>query len=169
MSSKPDLLVVGRVARAHGVKGELRVEPFDPSSETLLGVDEIVVRGVARKVKSARPTNGAVLMMIDGCADRDAAEALKGAEVEVDRAAVPLDDGEFLIADLIGCTVVTPAGVTLGVAAKIIPGPQDLLELHDGALLRLMPLVDELIVEIDLDARRLVVDVPDDLPTEPIR
>ena len=151
------------------MRGELRVEPFDPSSETLLDVDQIFVRGEARKVVSARTTNGAILMMIEGCADRDVAEKLKGAEVEVDRADVTVAEGEFLLADLIGCTVFTPAGVSLGVAAKILPGPQDLLELHDGDVSRLMPLVDELIVEIDLDARRIVADVPDDLPTEPLR
>lgn len=165
------LLAVGRVARAHGLKGEVRVQLHDPDSESLLDVPTLIIGGVPKRILRARLTTGAVLLTIEGIADRDAAEALKGQPVEVERAHVPLEDGQFFLADLVGCTVVGTDGAVLGVAAAILPGKQDLLEIHDRAAMvsRLMPLVSAWIVELDLDARRMVVDVPEDLPTEPLR
>ncbi len=158
-----DLIAVGYVARAHGVRGELRVHLHDPSSETLYQVERVFVGGAERRIESARSgPRGAVLLLL---------EALKGQAVEVPRAEIPLEEDEVLLTDLLGFAVVDESGAPLGEVARVQPGAQDLLVLHDRAagVERLFPLVDELVVELDLDGKRLVVSAPEGLPSEPLR
>ena len=78
-----------------------------------------------------------------------------------------LADGELLLADLVGCEVELGDGTPWGRVAAIMPGVQDLLVIHDGDVERLLPLVDEFVVEIDLPRARIVVDPPDGLPESP--
>jgi 16S rRNA processing protein RimM len=162
-------LAIGYVARAHGVRGELRVHVHDPASTTLLSVDTIWIGGVEHAVVSARPTNAAVLIAVDGVDDRDAADALRGQPVEVEREAVPLAQGEFFLADLPGCDVVTVRGEPLGKVDRVIAGAQDVMAIVDATHERLLPIVSAFVVSVDVGARRVVVDPPEDLPADPIR
>jgi 16S rRNA processing protein RimM len=164
-----DRVAIGYVARAHGVRGELRVHLHDPASNTLYDTPRIFVGGRELVVDSVRPTSGALLVKLEGVDDRTRAESLAGQPVEVVRAAIPLEDGEFLVGDLPGCVVVDTAGTSLGTIVSIMHGPQDLLVIHDATHERLLPLVPAFLVEVDLAARRVVVDPPDELPAEPLR
>jgi 16S rRNA processing protein RimM len=162
-------LAIGYVARAHGLRGELRVHTHDPESATLLEVRRVWIGGAERVVEAARPTSGAVLLLVAGIADRDAAEALKGQAVEVAREDVPLDEGEYLLADLPGCEVSAAGGASLGRVVEVMPAAQPLLVVHGAGLERLIPVVPDFVKEVDLAARRIVVALPEDLPAEPIR
>jgi 16S rRNA processing protein RimM len=162
-------LEIGYVARAHGIAGELRIHLHDDASTTLFDVERVWIGGVERIVESARPTTGAVLLAIEGVEDRDAAEALRGQTVEVLREDVPLEEGEFFLADLPGYEVVTDAGEAWGRVAAVQNGPQDLLIIRDDAVERMLPLVPEFIVSVDAATRRIVVAPPEDLPADPIR
>lgn len=167
-----DRITVGYVARAHGVRGEIRVHVYDPESTALYEVGRVFVGGVERRIARARPTRGAVLLLLEGVEDRDAASALSGAPVEVARADVPLAEGEFFESDLVGCEVVDEAGAPLGRAVGILTRPppaQDLLVVRDERVERLLPIVPEFLVSVDLTARRVVVSPPEDLPEEPLR
>jgi 16S rRNA processing protein RimM len=119
-------------------------------------------------VTAARPVPGAVLLTIEGLDDRDRAEALKGRPVSVLRADVPLEPGEYLVGDLVGCQVFDQAGATLGAITSILHGAQDILVIHDATHERMLPLVPQIVVEVDVEARRVVVDPPEDLPAEPL-
>jgi 16S rRNA processing protein RimM len=155
---------VGFVARAHGLRGEIRVRLHAPESTVLLEVEEVVVGGAARRVESARPTNGAVLLALVGVDDRDAAEALRGQTVEVDRAAIPLAAGEYLLQDLPGCEVVDAAGAPVGTIAEVMNGAQPILVIHDGAgRERLVPAVPAFVLAVDVAARRVVVELPEEM------
>ena len=159
------------MARPHGVRGELRVVLDDPDSTVLYDVERVWIGGEERTVAGARATTGAVLVTIEGVDDRDAADRLKGQGVEVPREAVPLAEGEYLIADLIGCEIVDEAGAPLGRAVSLLRGGQDLLVIHDDArgVERILPVVPEFIRSVDRAARRVVVAPPEDLPEEPLR
>lgn len=114
-------------------------------------------------VESARRHSGAVVARLQGIADRDAAHALKGAEVLVSRADFPpLPAGEYYWVDLVGCAVVNLAGETLGVVAEVDDhGAHAILRVQpqDGeAGERLIPFVPAYIEEVDIDARRIVAD-----------
>lgn len=136
----------------------------DPDSTTLGEVDHIWVGGTLREISVARDTHRGWLVALAGVVTRNDAELLRGQIVEVDRDALELDDDDVLLADLIGCAVRRgdqPWGTIAAVEAGEL---QDLLVIHDGDVERLVPLVDELVPSIDLDARVVTVDVSDDWP-----
>lgn len=162
-----DRVEIGVVARPHGVRGELRVHLHNPASTALDAAEEVWIGGRAFAIEQARPVQGAYLLLVAGVADRDAADALRGRAVEVSRDAIELDEGEVLLADLIGCRVELPDGTDWGVIARVDTGAhQDRLAIHQGEVERLLPVADAFLVAIDLEARRVVVDPPEGLPEE---
>jgi 16S rRNA processing protein RimM len=164
-----DRVEIGVVARAHGVRGELRIALHNPASTALDRAETLFVGGRELAVESVRPVQGAALVRLAGVDDRDKADALRGQAVAVARDAIELDEEEFLLIDLVGCRVELRDGTSWGVVAAVETGLQDRLVIHDGDIERQLPVVDELLVDIDLEARRLVVDPPEGLPEEPRR
>ena len=167
--SEADHVEIGVVARAHGIRGELRVHLHNPDSTALGRAEEILIGGQPHEVQAARPVAGAYLVKLAAVPDRTAAEGLRGQPVAVHRDDLDLDDGEVLLADLVGCQVELPDGTPWGTIHHIEPGPQDRLVIHHGDIERLLPLVDELIVSIDIEQHRVVIDPPDGIPEDPIR
>ena len=110
------MLEIGRVARPHGLRGELRIELHWSESGALLDVDavELERNGEANRrlrVEHARRSNRAILLKLEGIDDRNAADELRGARVRVSRALLPeLGAGEFYLSDLVGARVVAPDG-----------------------------------------------------------
>lgn len=155
---------IGRITRAHGIRGEVVIATHDPESDTLGAVDTVWVGGVPRRVVRARNTHRGWLVQLEAVATRNEAEALRGQIVEVDRAALGLGDDEILLDDLVGCRVERVDGTPWGTIAAIEGGIQDRLVIHDGEIERLLPLVDEFVVGIDLDAGVVTVDPPEGLP-----
>jgi 16S rRNA processing protein RimM len=155
---------IGRIARAHGIRGEVVIVTHDPESELLGELDAVWVGGSEKRVLEARGTHRGWLVRFEGTATRNDAETLRGQAVEVDRAALELDDSDVLLEDLVGCRVVLPDGSPWGTIAEIQGGMQDLLVIHDGELERLLPLVDEFVTGIDLEAGVVTVDPPEGLP-----
>ncbi len=164
-----DRVEIGAVARAHGVRGELRVALHNPTSEALVDVEVLFVGGRELAVESARPTTGAWLVRLAGVEDRDQAEALRGQPVAVAREQLALEDDEVLLVDLIGCRAELRDGTPWGEIVAIEPGPQDRLIVRHGDVERQLPVVDEILLEVDLEAGRVVVDPPEGLPEEPAR
>lgn len=155
---------IGRIARAHGIRGEVVIVTHDPESELLHDLESVWIGGVEKRVAEARGTHRGWLVRFEDMSTRNEAETLRGQAVEVDRAALELDDDDILLDDLIGCRVVLGDGTPWGTVAAIHSGMQDLLEIHDGELERLLPLVDEFVTGIDLEAGIVTVDPPEGLP-----
>ncbi len=156
---------IGGVARAHGIRGEVVIFTHDPDSDTLGQVESIWVGGVERTIKQARDTHRGWLVALDGVVTRNDAEALKGKPVEVDREDLELDEGDVLLDDLVDCQVRLPDGTPWGTVAEIMVGAhQDILVIHDGEIERLLPLVDEFVTSIDLEAGVVTVNPPEALP-----
>jgi 16S rRNA processing protein RimM len=161
-----DRVEIGIVARAHGVRGEVRVALHNPESDALERADTVFIGDRPLAVESARPVAGAYLVRLEGVDDRDQADALRGQPVAVSRADLDLEDEDVLLVDLVGCRVELTDGRDWGVVAAIEPGPQARLVIHQGDVERQLPVADEFLVEIDLDGRRLVVDPPEGLPED---
>jgi 16S rRNA processing protein RimM len=155
---------IGGVARAHGIRGEVAIVTHDPDSVILGSCGVIWIAGVEHTIVEARGTQRGWLVLLAGIADRNAAELLRGKPVEVSREALELVEGDVVLHDLIGCKVVLPDGTPWGEVAAIDAGLQDRLVIHDGAIERLLPLVDEFVTNIDLATRTVTVDPPDGLP-----
>jgi 16S rRNA processing protein RimM len=155
---------IGRIARAHGIRGEVVVVTHDPASELLDRVGELWIGGVSRQVVGARPTPRGWLVQLEAVATRNDAEALRGQVVEVDRDVLDLEDGDILLGDLVGCRVQRLDGTPWGTIAAVEHGMQDRLVILDGEIERQLPLVDEFVTAIDLEARVVTVDPPEGLP-----
>ena len=159
------LLAIGRVSRAHGLKGELRVELFYDGSDALDQVDELwlspkgdVPEGAKRhEIEEARPVPRAYLLKLAGVDERNGAEALKGSTVWVSRAALPAsDDSEYYLVDLIGAKVVGPEG-EIGVVTEIATHPSIdalVIQTPDGKTVE-QPLVPDWIARVSV-AEKLV-------------
>jgi 16S rRNA processing protein RimM len=154
------------VARAHGVRGEVRVALHNPDSDALERAGVVFIGGRELAVEAARPVRGAYLVSLAGIADRDQADALRGQAVAVDRGDLELEADDVLLVDLVGCRVERVDGSDWGVIAAIEPGPQDRLIIHQGDIERQLPVADPFVIEVDVEGRRVVVDPPEGLPEE---
>ncbi len=159
---------IGYVARAHGIRGEVAVVAHDPESSALAELPTLWIRGRSYEVEHARGTPKAFLIALVGVDDRNAAEALRGATVEVEREDLALGDDDVLLQDLIGCRAVRLDGSPWGEVVGLDLGPQVRLVIRDGAVERWLPLVDALVPTIDLPNKTITVDPPDGLPEEPV-
>lgn len=148
MAAGGGLRSAGRVGRPHGLDGSFHVrEARHPLAEGTV----VVVDGARHRVERRAGTDATPLVKLDGVPDRESAAALTGSSLEVADDHPPLDEGEWLAADLVGCEV---AG--LGTVQRVITGPScDVLELDDGTL---VPLVTDAVTAIDAGARRIEVD-----------
>lgn len=155
---------IGVVSRPHGVRGELRVHLHNSDSTAFDVVDGVFVRGTRYALESARIVKGAALLRLEGVSDRNQAEGMVGAPIEVLREELELDDGDVLLDDLLGCTLQREDGTSWGEVAEVIAGVQDLLVVHQGEIGRYLPLVDVFVLDIDLDKKLVIVAPPEDLP-----
>jgi 16S rRNA processing protein RimM len=162
---------MGRVAAPYAVKGWVKVQPFTEYLDSLLDYDIWWLghdegRGHAKaagwrqyRLLDAKVHGQTLLAQLEGVDGRDAAEALKGLEVAVDRAEFPqAEEGEYYWDDLIGLEVVNTEGVALGrVEGLLETGAHDVLRVV-GERERLIPFVDAYVREVDLEGRRLLVE-----------
>jgi 16S rRNA processing protein RimM len=178
----PERVVLGQVAGAHGVRGQVRVAVLGDEPENLasavwvdLSFDQrepLADRNARRyEVTFAGPGRSRELRLgLAGVADRDAADALRGAYVLGDAALLaPLAEGEHYWYELVGCTVVDEAGRELGVLAEIWEtGAHDVLVVDGAAGRHLIPAAEPFLRSIDTVARRIVlVPVPGLVADEP--
>lgn len=152
---------LGEVARPHGVRGEVRVQPYNRDSDLLLELDEVLVRfpeGDAQEVSvdSSRRANDAILVKLHSVDDRDRAAELRGAELCARRGDFPaLEPGEFYACDVEGARVVGPAGEELGSVTELRTYPTvDVLvvKASDGGRPWEVPLVDAVVAAVELGA-----------------
>jgi 16S rRNA processing protein RimM len=154
---------IGFVLRAHGIKGALRVRGGD----SILSLAQVYLDGHPVKVLRATRDKQEFLVELEGVSDRDAAERLKGAELSADRDQLPPPgEDEVYLADLVGCRVVDAAGADLGEVVSVESNTaQELLVIRapSGERTWRLPFVAELLVSVDLAARRIVCDPPEGL------
>jgi 16S rRNA processing protein RimM len=163
---EPRYLAVGRVLRPHGLQGELRVEIITDYPERLRqhacfylaspDSPEVVRR---YPVEAMRQHKGALLLKLDGCDDRDAAEELRGMLVQVPlEDAVPLEEGEYYHFQLVGLRVETEDGQWLGQLVEVLStGANDVYIVRGPRGELLLPAVDDVVRELDLASKRMVV------------
>jgi 16S rRNA processing protein RimM len=154
------LIAIGRVARAHGIRGRVLIAPYDGESQALGSIKKVWLGAKEFEVARSERANLGWLVSLRGVDDRDAADALRGQEVNVLRSELPaLEEGEMYAVDLIGFSVVDAEGKERGVVEDLEEaGAQDLLRLEGG---RLVPLA--LVKEVLSDVRRIVIDAPEGL------
>jgi len=159
-----DLICVGAIAGAFGVRGEVRLKSFCAEPRAIAAYGPLWTEDGARSftLTLGAEVAGGLAARLSGVASREAAEALRGVRLYADRAALPaLGDDEFYHADLIGLTVQDPGGAVLGtVAAVLNHGAGDILEVRRGTATLLLPFTRAVVPTVDLAARRIVADPP---------
>ena len=111
----------------------------------------------AVSIASVREHKGRLLIRLPGVESATEAERFTGATFLVDRSRIELNPGEYLDRDLAGCTLVDPSGKNLGVVSRVEHYPSSDMLVVGG---QLVPMIREFIKSIDMDARRIVVDLP---------
>ncbi|WP_254811587.1 ribosome maturation factor RimM [Streptomyces cavourensis] len=167
-------LVVARIGRAHGIKGEVTVEVRTDEPELRLGPGAVLATEPAATgpltVASGRVHSGRLLLRFEGVHDRTGAEALRNTLLiaDVDPAELPEDEDEFYDHQLIDLDVVLADGTEIGRITEISHLPsQDLfiVERPDGSEV-MIPFVEEIVTEIDLEEQRAVITPPPGLIDE---
>jgi 16S rRNA processing protein RimM len=164
-TEKP-LVLLGRIAGAHGIRGEVVIHAYTAAPEDIGAYGPLTDAGGARslELKIVRVTAKGVVARVSGVRDRNAAEALKGVELYVDRERLPAAaEGEFYHADLIGLAAVDAAGDAVGeVVAVQNFGAGDLLEIRlaGSAKTELVPFTEACVPVVDVRAKRAVVVLP---------
>jgi 16S rRNA processing protein RimM len=163
-------IVLGRVAGAHALDGEIRVQFFGDGPEQILGMHEVNLgadpeggSARTRRVRSARPgRSGEVRLVLEDVDDRYAAEALGGLYVTMDAGQLEtLPEGEHYWFELIGCRVEGKDGAGIGTVREIWEtGAHDVLVIDaDDGSQKLVPTADEIVEEVDIEGRRIVIEV----------
>ena len=166
MAAGEQRILLGRIAAAHGIRGEVLIKTFTERPEDIAAYGPLDDgRGRALTVKVIRVTPKGVIARVAGVNDRNGAEALKGVSLHVDRERLPLpDDGTYYHADLIGLAAVDPEGRPVGEIVGVYNhGAGDLLEvrLAGTGKTELIAFTDTFVPEVDLAARRVVVRLAD--------
>jgi len=159
------LLLAGEIGKPHGVSGEVYVmvisdDPRRFDAGARLQHDD----GRVLTVESARRHGDRFLVKFEELTDRASAQAARGALYVPATEARDLDEDEFWHRDLAGCLVVTVSGDEVGTIAEVVSGPaQDLLVVTTSSGERLVPAVREIVVGVDIGARRVTIDPPEGL------
>ncbi|MBO9520172.1 MAG: ribosome maturation factor RimM [Nocardioidaceae bacterium] len=166
--SVEDYLVVGRIGKPHGLKGEVSVEPRtdEPERRFAAGASLQVERprpgaGGTLTVRASRWHSGRLLVTFEEITDRNAAEAARGTVlvVPVDPDEQPEDPEEFYDHQLVGLAVESPDGTRLATVTRVEhTGAQDLLVLDVDGRSVLFPFVQALVPLVDVRGGRVVVD-----------
>jgi 16S rRNA processing protein RimM len=162
-----ELLLIGRVARAHGNRGQVIVNPETDFMEDRFRVGQVVMVGpqgdtTPRAIREVRFHQGRPIVALEGVETMNDAEALAGAELWMPLAGLgPLPEGTFYRHDLVGCEVFDTAGAALG-RVTAVEGTIDRSCLVVGEDV-MVPLVAGICVEVDPAAGRIVINPPEGL------
>ena len=154
-------IAVGRITRAHGIRGEVAVLPLSQVESRFEPGSGLILEGSERTltVVSAKPHRQRLLVRFEGVDDRDEAEAIHGRYLLVPSSDVPaLPEDEFWPHQLVGCEIVTEGGRSLGRIKEIIRTPANDVWVADGPQGEaLVPALKDVVAEVDLEARRVTV------------
>jgi len=147
--NEPELVVVGRVGKSHGLAGAFVVEDASETRELFGRGATLRVDGADATIVESKQARGRPVIRLDRRVGR-------GTALQVPRAALaPTAEGEYYVFQLVGLEVVEDEGGSLGTVRDVAPGvANDVLELDSGLAL---PMVEECILSIDLDVGRILI------------
>lgn len=169
ITGSESLLLVGRIWRAHGVRGEVKIIPDTDDPDRFQDLPVIytgrsAAAAVPHDLESVRfqPTKRGIIIIakLRGINSREAAESMRKASVFAREADLPpLEEDEFFVHDLIGLAVVTHTDDPVGTVDDVIEGPAQsiLVVARKGRGSVMIPAVEEFVEDIDLDAQRIVI------------
>jgi 16S rRNA processing protein RimM len=160
-----ELIRVGYVAGAHGLRGALRVRLDNPDSILLRGVPRLTLVRSCQSIEYAVASvqaagHGTAKIIVDGIADANQALALRGAIVMVSVAALPpAAPGEFYYFQALGCEIVTTTGLMVGTIEEVFSnGANEVWVVRGSGAEHLVPVIEDVVKSIDWAARRIIIE-----------
>ena len=160
--SAPGRIAVGRINSPWGLRGHVKVTPLTSNSERLQAGAVLLVRGEPTRILDVVSPRGYPCIVFEGYEDRTAADVLRGSLIELAEEELPaLPEGEYYLHDLVGLTVVDTDGEAIGRLAEVLrTGANDVyLVRREGARDLLIPAIPDVILEVDLGAARMRVEL----------
>lgn len=153
-----DFIKIGLIAKPHGVRGEVKVNPFTDDLNRFFDLKKCIVDGVNYKVLGAKISSGQAILRLDGITDRDSAEGLRGKFISVNREdAVPLSEDSFFIDDIIGCSVFADDEL-VGKIVDVTTAKTDIFTVKtvDDRILR-FPFLKDLLISVRVAEKKVLV------------
>lgn len=155
-----NILTVATVLKPQGIRGEIKAKALTDSASDLKNLKTVLIDGKEYSVLSARVQGGFAFFGLRGVADRNAAEALRGKDVEAYRSDLPdLPEGRYYIADLIGCKVVTARGADVGEVTSVTPSKTDIYTVVKNGKEVSFAAADGVIEEVDVPNKKITVNL----------
>lgn len=153
------MIRVGQVAGAYGVEGAVKVIPLTDFEDRFNAGASMLLEGAEREVEWSRPGHPGLVVKFRGIDNRTIADLFRGHYLEIpETSARPLAKGKFYHHQVVGLTVLTSSGQKLGVIAEILERPaNDVWVSRDGTVEHLIPATKDAVVQVDVDAGRVVV------------
>jgi 16S rRNA processing protein RimM len=160
-----DAVVVGRIAKAHGIRGEVSVEVLSENPERFAIGARLGNGDRELTIRATRKHGDRLLVKFEEIPDRNGAEALRGTELTVPEDEVaPLPEGRYYPHQLRGLAVVDPSGTALGTFERVERSPaHDIWVVGSQRGEVLVPAVKEFVREVDLERGRITIDPPEGL------
>lgn len=161
---KEELITIGTIITPHGVRGDVRILPQTDFPERFLDMESCYIDGKTYHFTSARFHKQFILATFEEVKDRNEAELLARKEVQVTRdELVELPEGRYYIFDIVGLPVYDQEEHYLGEVSEVLqPGANDVYVVSkDGEPDLLLPVIDDVIISIDLEAKKMVVNPPE--------
>ena len=151
---KQELIPVGTIVNAHGIRGEVKLNPVGFAPAFLAEFDRFCIGGKETEVRASRVHKSVLLLTLPGVEDMDAALALKGKSVSIYADDVELPEGEYFDVELEGCTVLDDAtGEEIGKLTRVLHYPAHKVYEVKGSREYLIPAVPGVfIASVDIDA-----------------
>lgn len=170
MSKRSELILLGKVVATHGIKGQLRIAVYSGEFETILSLSSMMLKGPDGKMETFEVATSAVhgkrvLVALKGFGTINQVLHLVGREIYAIREQMPeLDEDEYYWCDLLGLTVMTDGGELLGLIADIIAtGSNDVYVVKSDGREYLIPALEDIVLDIDLDKGIMTVSPPEGL------
>ena len=161
------MMEAGQIVNTHGIRGEVKIQPWCDSADFLAQFDTYYINGAPVRVLERRVHKSCLLVALEGVTNVNAAMALKGKVVSVDRSGIVLPEGQHFIADLIGLKVENAAdGSPIGVLTDVLNLPANDVYVVKGEQEYMIPVVAEFVKAVDLDAGIIRVSLIPGMATE---
>ena len=160
---KKDFIEGGKIVGTHGVRGGVRVQPWCDTPDFLCTFKTLYLKQNESfnpiKVKSSKPHGNVVIMELDGIDTMEKAEALRNKVVFIERSALKLEKGQYLICDLIGADVFdADTNELLGSVSDVSKtGANDVWHVKKDDKEYLIPVIDDVVIDVNIDENKVVI------------
>ena len=152
-------LEVGKILKAQGIKGEVKIACFVDDASMLKGVKQLYIGSNIYTVEKFRPDGAFCYVLLGGVTDRNTAEALRNWTVYADKESVIVPQDRYFIADLIDCNVVLDDGAKVGVVKNVLQyGAADVFVCSDGQKEISFPFLKDLVIEVSVERKTIRLD-----------